>query len=38
MRRGERLVLSRYPNYLRDVAEFIKKDPIAPARARVLDD
>ncbi len=36
MRRGERLLLSRYPNYLRDVAEFIKKDPIAPARARVL--
>jgi GT2 family glycosyltransferase len=38
MRRGERLVLSRYPNYLRDVAAFIKKDPIAPARVRVLDE
>jgi hypothetical protein len=38
MRRGERLVLSRYPNYLRNVAAFIKKDPIAPARARVLDE
>lgn len=35
IQRGERLVLSRHPNYLRDVAEFIKKDPIAPARTRV---
>ncbi len=38
MRRGERLVLSRYADYLRKVAEFIKNDPIAPARARVLDE
>ena len=38
MRHGERLVLSRYPDYLKNVAEFMKKDPIAPARARVLDE
>ena len=38
MRRGERVLLSRFPNYLRDVAEFIKNDPIALARARVFDE
>lgn len=38
VRHGERLVLSRYPDYLRNVAEFIKADPIATARARVLDE
>jgi GT2 family glycosyltransferase len=38
MRHGERLVLSRYPDYLKNVAEFMKNDPIAPARARVLDE
>jgi GT2 family glycosyltransferase len=38
MRLGERIVLARYPDYLEGVAEFIKRDPIAPARARVLDE
>lgn len=37
VRHGERLVLARYPDYLKDVAEFIKTDPPAAARARVLD-
>jgi GT2 family glycosyltransferase len=38
MRRGERMMRERYPEYVTEISEFIKKDPIAPARARVLDD
>lgn len=38
LRRGERLVLSRYPDYLKNVADFIKADPLASARTRVLDE
>lgn len=37
VRRAHRLIRSRHPGYQRLVAEFIERDPIAPARARVLD-
>jgi GT2 family glycosyltransferase len=38
MRRGERMMRERYPEYVPAISEFIKSDPIAPARARVLDE
>jgi hypothetical protein len=38
MRRGERMMRERYPEYIPRISEFIKTDPIAPARARVLDE
>ena len=36
IKRGERMVRERYPEYVREISDFIKKDSIAPARARVL--
>jgi hypothetical protein len=32
------MMRERYPEYVREISEFIKSDPIAPARARVLDE
>jgi GT2 family glycosyltransferase len=37
-RRGERMMRERYPEYVREISGFIANDPIAPARARVLDE
>jgi glycosyltransferase involved in cell wall biosynthesis/GT2 family glycosyltransferase len=37
IRRAHRLLRSRYPGWWRTLAEFIARDPIAPARARVVD-
>jgi glycosyltransferase involved in cell wall biosynthesis len=36
VRRAHRLIRSRHPGYQRLVGEFIRRDPIAPARGRVL--
>jgi GT2 family glycosyltransferase len=38
MRRGERMMRERYPEYVPAISEFIERDPIAPARARVVDE
>jgi GT2 family glycosyltransferase len=38
MLRGERMMRERYPEYVTEISDFIKKDPIAPARTRVLDE
>lgn len=36
VRRAERILSRRYPGYLRRVARFMKEDPLAPHRERVL--
>jgi glycosyltransferase involved in cell wall biosynthesis/GT2 family glycosyltransferase len=36
VRRAHRLIRSRHPRYWPQVAEFIRRDPIAPARGRVI--
>lgn len=37
IRRAHRLLRSRYPNWWRTLADFIARDPIAPARTRVAE-
>ncbi len=37
IRRAHRLIRSRYPDYWPTIADFIALDPLAPARARVID-
>ena len=37
MKNSERMMRQRYPEYVPRIAEFIKRDPLAPVRARVLD-
>jgi glycosyltransferase involved in cell wall biosynthesis len=36
VRRAHRVLRARHPTYLRTIAAFIREDPIAPARARVI--